>query len=184
MPRIKPVDHDSADGSAKELLNGVKAQLGVVPNIFATFAQSPKVLEGFLAFNAALGQGVLSARLREQIALTVAGLNGCDYCASAHTALGKGAGIDDAELGRNLRSRSRDGRTQIALSFVRRVVEQRGQVGDGDVEALRAAGFGDGEIVEIVAHVGVNLFTNTFNHIAGTEIDFPVVETAAVAHAA
>ena len=100
MPRISPVDHDSASGSAKELLNGVKAQLGVVPNIFATFVQSPKVLEGFLAFNAALGQGVLSAQLREQIALTVAGLNGCDYCASAHTALGKGAGIDREELGR------------------------------------------------------------------------------------
>jgi len=184
MPRINPIDHGSATGKAKDLLDGVKAQLGVVPNIFATFVQSPKVLEGFLAFNGALSQGLLSTQLREQIALTVAGANSCDYCASAHTALGKGAGIASDELGRNLRGQSNDSATQAVLAFVSKVVEQRGQVGDGAIDNLRAANFTDGEIVEIVAHIGANLFTNYFNHIVGTEIDFPVVSATATPQAA
>jgi len=95
MPRINPVDPATATGSAKELLDGVKAEIGVVPNIFATFVQSPKVLEGYLALNSALGQGLLDPQLREQIALTVAGANNCDYCASAHTVMGKGTGVDE-----------------------------------------------------------------------------------------
>jgi uncharacterized peroxidase-related enzyme len=184
MPRISPVDHGSATGDAKELLDGVKAQLGVVPNIFATFVQSPKVLEGFLAFNGALGQGLLSPRLREQIALTVAGVNDCDYCASAHTALGKGAGVPRDELERNLRGQSNDSATQAALTFVSKVVEQRGLVSDQDIEALRGTNFTDGEIVEILANIGANLFTNYFNHVAATDIDFPVVKAAASPQAA
>ena len=184
MPRIQTIDAATASGPAKDLLDGVKAGLGVVPNIFATFVHSPKVLEGFLALNGALGQGLLSAQLREQIALAVAGVNECDYCASAHTAIGGGAGIDAAELARNLRGQSSDPKTQEVLNFVKKVVEQRGQVSDGDVAALQVAGYSDGEIVEIVTHIGVNLFTNYFNHIVGTEIDFPVVSAAGAVRAA
>jgi uncharacterized peroxidase-related enzyme len=184
MPRIHPVDHASATGEAKTLLDGVKSAIGMVPNIFATFAQSPKALEGFLALSKALGQGRLSAKLREQIALSVAGANGCDYCASAHSAVGKGAGLTADELGRNLQAQSADPKVQAALAFARTAVEQRGQLADGDVAALRAAGFSEGEIVEIVMHIGVNLLTNYFNHIAGTEIDFPVVRATAGARAA
>ena len=179
MPRIPAVDRASATGATRELLDGVHAAIGVVPNIFATFVQSPKVLEGFLALNTALGKGLLSAQLREQIALAVACENACDYCASAHTALGKGAGVGAEELTRNLRGRSADAQVQAALSFARKVVAQRGRVLDGDVQALRDAGFGDGEVVEIVTHIGVNLFTNYFNHIVDTEIDFPVVRAGA-----
>lgn len=184
MPRIQPIDHATATGEAKTVLDGVKGAMGAVPNILATFAQSPKVLEGFLAFNTALGQGKLSPRLREQIAVAMAGANTCDYCASAHTALGKGAGVSKDELVRNLRGQSADAKTQAALSFVRKVVVERGHVADADVHALREAGYGDGEIVEIVAHIGLNTFTNYFNHIAETEIDFPVVRTGAEARAA
>ena len=184
MPRIQPIDRATASGDAKALLDGVKSAIGMVPNIFATFAQSPKVLEGYLALNTALGQGRLSAQLREQIALTVAGANNCDYCASAHSAVGKGAGLGAEELAANLEARSADARTQAALSFVRKVVEARGWVADADVQALRTAGFDDGEIVEIVTHIGVNTFTNYFNHIVGTDIDFPVVRASAGAQAA
>lgn len=184
MPRIRPVDRAAATGEAKALLDGVKSAIGMVPNIFATFAQSPKVLEGYLAFNKALGQGRLSAKLREQIALAIAGANGCDYCASAHSALGKGAGLGAAELASNLRGQSAEPKVQAALRFVRAVVEARGWVGDDQVQDLRQAGFDDGEIVEIVTHIGVNTFTNYFNHIVGTDIDFPVVRARAGAQAA
>ena len=184
MPRIQAVDPAAASGEAKALLDGVQSALGIVPNIFATFVQSPKVLEGFLALNTALGQGLLPAQLREQIALTVAGESACDYCASAHTAIGKGTGLGQDELANNLRGRASDGKVQAALSFAAKVVEQRGRVGDADVAALREAGYGDGEIVEIVTHIGVNLFTNYFNHIADTAIDFPLVRSSADARAA
>jgi uncharacterized peroxidase-related enzyme len=177
MPRIPAVDPKTAEGDAKSLLDGVRAKLGAVPNIFATMAQAPSALEGFLALNAALAQGALPAPLREQIALAVAGSNGCDYCASAHTALGKGAGLGRDELARNLDGRSADPKVQPALDFARNVVAKHGHVSDDEVAALRAAGFGDREIVEIVAHVAANIFTNYFNIVAGTEIDFPVVRT-------
>jgi uncharacterized peroxidase-related enzyme len=178
MPRIRPLVHADATGDAKVLLDNVKAGIGMVPNIFATFAQSPKVLEGFLALNSALGGGLLSPALREQIALTVAGANSCDYCASAHTALGKGAGVDAGELTQNLAGHSADPKVQVVLDFARKVVDARGLIADSDVQALRQAGYGDGEIVEVVAHIGVNLLTNYFNHIAGTDIDFPVVSAS------
>ena len=184
MPRIQPVDHATARGDAKALLDGVNAALGVVPNILATFARSPKVLEGYLALNKALGQGALSAKLREQIAVAVAGANGCTYCASAHTALGKGVGLGHEELALNLRGQSAEPRAQAALTFVRKVVAQRGRVADADVQALREAGFGEAEIVEIVTHIGVNMFTNYFNHIADTAVDFPVVQASGDAWAA
>lgn len=184
MVRIQPIDRAAADGDAGALLDGVKATLGGVPNIFATFARAPKVLEGFLAFNGALSKGVLPAALREQIALTIAGANHCDYCASAHTAVGKHAGLDHDELARNLRGESQDSATRAVLGFVRKVVDRRGRVEDADISALRGAGYGDDAIVEIIAHVGLNLFTNYFNHIAGTDIDFPVVRTADVPLAA
>lgn len=184
MPRIQPLDLDSASGDAKLLLDGVQSALGIVPNIFATLVHSPKVLEGFLAMNTALGQGLLSAGLREQIALTIAGANGCDYCASAHTAIGKGAGVTVEELASSLEGQSADAQIQAALSFVRKAVAARGWVDNDDVQALRDAGFGDGEVVEIVAHIGVNLLTNYFNHIVGTDIDFPVVRTPDSAKAA
>jgi uncharacterized peroxidase-related enzyme len=184
MPRIRPVDTASATGETKAVLDAVKAQIGAVPNILATFAQSPQVLEGYLAMSDALGRGVLPAPLREQIAVAIAGANACDYCASAHTALGKRAGVDRAELARNLSGLSEDARVQAALYFVSKVVAERGHVSDADVQALRDAEFGDAEIVEIVAHVGVNMFTNYFNHIAGTEIDFPLVRASATAEAA
>lgn len=184
MPRIKPVDPATATGPAKDLLDGVKVGIGMVPNIFATFVQSPKVLEGFLALNGALGQGKLPASLREQIALTVAGANSCNYCASAHTAMAKAAGVTGDEAGKNLQAQASDRKTQAVLSFVRKVVDERGWVDDSAVDAVRAAGFDDGEIVEIITHIGVNLFTNYFNHIAGTDIDFPIVDAAAAAQAA
>lgn len=184
MARINPVDHATATGGAKELLDGVKAAVGMVPNIFATFVQSPKVLEGYLSLSRALGQGRLPAALREQIALAVAGANGCDYCASAHTAMARGAGVAGEEAARNLRAQSADRKTQIVLDFAAKVVAQRGKVVDADVEAVRAAGFDDGDIVEIVTHIGVNLFTNYFNHIAGTDIDFPLVEAGQASRAA
>lgn len=137
-----------------------------------------------LNFNTVLDQGVLAPALREQIALTVAGKNECDYCASAHTVMGKGAGLDPQELQRNLNGDSDNTKTQTVLKFSQTVVENRGDISDEDLSALRNAGFADDAIIEIIAHIAINTFTNYFNRIAQTEIDFPIVSTNNVSKAA
>lgn len=180
MPRINPIDLEQP-GPAEEIIKSVKLQLGAVPNIFATFAQSPAVLQGFLAFNGALSQGELSAAVREQIALAVAGSNECDYCASAHTALAKSAGVSDEEAARNLGGDASDPKVAAILKFVRLVVANRGFVQDNDVQDLRFAGVNEAELVEIIANIGANIFTNYFNHIAQTDIDFPRVDSVKAA---
>ena len=184
MTRIKPVDPSKAQGKTRELLEAVKKQMGTVPNIFKGFAHSPAALEFYLSQSQALAGGVLDPKLREQIAVTMAGLNQCDYCASAHTFLGKKAGVSAAELADNLDGRSADEKTDAALRFVTAIVEARGQVDNDNLRHVREAGFSEAEIVEMIAHVGLNLFTNYFNNVAHTDVDFPRVNTARKASAA
>ncbi len=184
MARINPIEPEAASAQAKEILSAMKAHLGWVPNLFTTLALSPAALRGYWSFTNALAKGVLSAGLREQIALTVAGRNSCDYCASAHTALAKAAGVTSEEAMQSLAGEAADERTAAALSFAKTLVDERGRVGDQNVEAVRGAGFNDGEIVEIIANVAMNIFTNYFNHVAGTEIDFPLVTTENISAAA
>ena len=181
MSRINPVDSDRSNGKVKELLEDVRSKFGMTPKLTTTMAQSPAVLEAYLRFDDALGLGDLKPDLREQIALLSAEINRCGYCASAHTAVGKLVGLsDDAILDARL-GRSSDTRANVALNFVRTVIVNRGEVSDRDVEALRNAGFSDGEIGEIVANIVLNIFTNYFSKIAETEIDFPEVEIGAAA---
>ncbi|WP_166831847.1 carboxymuconolactone decarboxylase family protein [Thalassoroseus pseudoceratinae] len=180
MPRIQPVQPTEANEKSKKLLEGVQRGMGMVPNMFKTLAQSSAALAGYLNFNQALS-GALTPAQREQIALAVAGVNGCDYCASAHTLLGSNAGISGEELTANLVGQSSDNKTQAGLTFAIAVVERHGRVTDDDLELIKAAGFTDAQIVEIVAVVALNIFTNYFNHVADTEIDFPFVDTVAAA---
>ena len=176
MARIQAVNYEQSTGKTRELLDGVRAKLGMTPQMMKTMAQSPAVLEGYLNFSTALGSGTLNAKLREQIALITAEVNGCDYCASAHTAIGKmvGLGVDAIISAR--KGHSNDHRTDAALQFARNVIINRGEVSDSEVQALKDVGFSEGEIGEIIANVALNIFTNYFNVIAKTEIDFPKVE--------
>lgn len=175
MPRISPIDQDQATPAAAGLLANVKKALGVTPNMMTTMANAPAVLEAYLGFSGALGKGTLGGKLGEQIALAVAGANACGYCASAHTLLGGKHGVEEAELKRNLDGVSSDPKTQAAIDFARTLVIKRGWATDGDLSAVRAAGFTDAQISEIVAHVALNTFTNYFNHVADPDIDFPAV---------
>jgi len=179
MQNIAILEKDNASVEAQELLGAVQKQLGMIPNIFLTFAHSPAVLKGYIQFSGALATGKLSAQLREQIAVATAGKNHCDYCASAHTLLGGKAGVKKEELGLNLAGCSNDPKTASALKFVVEVVEKRGEIDESSLANLVEAGFSDEEVVEIIGHIGLNIFTNYFNHIAGTKIDFPLVTTRA-----
>ena len=176
MSRLPIQSVEAAPATSKPMLEAVKRGLGMVPNMAGVMANSPAVLSSWMQFNAALGGGELPAPLREQIALVVAETNECGYCLSAHTALGKMAGLkaDDIESARD--GNASDPRALAALAFARRVLETRGGIEASDVERVRSAGFSDGQIAEIVGAVALNFFTNVFNRAFDVEIDFPRVE--------
>lgn len=183
MSRIFALNVNETTGKARELLDGVQKALGMTPNMMKTMANSPAVLEGYLGLNTALSS-TLNAKLREQIALITAETNGCGYCASAHTALGKLAGLTEEQTIAARQGTGGDPRSDAALKFTKAVLEKRGKVSDEDIEAVKAEGFTDANIAEIVAHVALNIFTNYFNEVAQTEIDFPKVEIPLQAAAA
>jgi len=175
MPRIQAIDPATATGRTQELLDGVQRRLGATPNLLRTMANQPAVLDAYLRVGEALGTGRFDAKTREAIALAVAGANGCDYCASAHAAISKGLKVDRSDIDSHLAGRSRNPKLQALLTFARAVVAKRGAVTDADLAAVRAVGHDNGAIVETVANVAVNILTNYLNHVAETEIDFPVV---------
>jgi uncharacterized peroxidase-related enzyme len=175
MSRISPVSPKSAEGKTKELLDKVQTKVGRVPNILKTMAHSPAVLKSYLDFSGNLSEGVINAKVREKIALTCAQENKCDYCLAAHTAIGKMAGLTDAEVAAARNATCSDKKTDAALKFAQAIVKTKGFVSDDDMKRVRDAGHSDTEIVEIVAGVCFNIFTNYFNHVADTVIDFPKV---------
>jgi uncharacterized peroxidase-related enzyme len=177
MSRIPtPTTIEAAPASSRPLLQAVKAQLGVAPNLFRLVANSPAALEGYVSLSGALGKGQLPAATRERIALAVAEFNGCDYCLSAHTYLGREvAKLDDAEMTANRNGGSNDVKADAAVRFAVRVAKSRGHVNDVDFQAVKTAGYGDAELIEIVQHVALNTWTNYINMVAKTEIDFPIV---------
>jgi uncharacterized peroxidase-related enzyme len=178
VQRIAAVNTAEATGKAKELLDGVQAKLGMTPNLMRTLASGPAALEAYLNFGAALGTGHLDAKFREQIALAVAQANSCAYCLSAHSAIGKMVGLKPDEIAASREAHSADEKRDAGLQFVQALVVQRGEVSDQAVTRVKAAGYADGDIAEIVANVAVDIFTNYFNHVAQTEVDFPVVSVA------
>ncbi len=176
MSRIPQINPESATGQAKALLDAVKSKLGLVPNMTRAMANSPAVLDGYLALSGALSKGHLSAKLREQIALTVGEVNGCDYCLAAHSTIGKMVGLTAEQIMDSRRGTAVDPKTEALVKFARRVVSERGRVSDLDLTDARVAGLDDAALAEVVANVALNIFTNYFNHVAETDIDFPKVE--------
>ncbi|MFZ0237942.1 MAG: peroxidase-related enzyme [Xanthobacteraceae bacterium] len=177
MTRIPtPATINDAPAASRPLLEAVKKQLGVVPNMFRLVSNSPAALQGYLGLSEALGKGALPAATRERIALAVAEINGCDYCLSAHTYLGKNlAKLDDAEIAANRDGASNDPKADAAVRFAAKVVGERGHVSEDDVRAVKRAGYDDAQVIEIVLDVALNTWTNFINLVGKTEIDFPVV---------
>lgn len=168
---------EAAPADARPLLQAVKLKFGTVPNLFRLAANSPAGLEGYLNFNGALAKGSLSPQTRERLALAIAEINGCGYCLSAHSYIGKNlAKLDDAEIAANRKGHSNDAKADAAVAFAVAIAKARGHVSDADLQAVKAAGYDDAEVVEIVAHVALNTLTNYLNEVGKTEIDFPAVK--------
>jgi len=176
MNRIPTIDPTTATGKAKQLLDAVQSKLGITPNLTRVLANAPSALEGYLNFSGAVAGGALGAKTREQIALTVAESNGCGYCLSAHTFIGGKVGLSESEIADARRASATNGKTAAILKLAGDIVEQHGKISDASLTVARQAGITDGEIVETVANVALNIFTNYLNHVAETVIDFPEVK--------
>lgn len=173
-PRIAPVTLANTPPASAPLLKAVHGKLGLVPNMMATMAHAPSVLKGYLGLAEVLGGGSLSAREREQIALTVGEANRCGYCVAAHATLGAGAGLQAGEIAAARRATAAAPREAALLTLAAAVVEARGHVSPVQLAAARAAGLDDAAVLEVIASVALNILTNYVNHTAGTVVDFPV----------
>lgn len=171
MPRIQALPDERLPAASVPLIAAVKKKLGGAPNIVRTLAHSPAALGAYLGMSEALAGTGLSAAEREEVALAVAQANGCGYCLSAHTLMAKSAGISQER-----QIAARQGEASALVSFARKVTLTRARLSDADVAAAHAHGVSDAQIVEVLALVAMNTLTNYVNHIAETEIDFPVVK--------
>ncbi len=178
MSRLAQLTDDEISETAKPLIDGIRNKLGMVPNLYRVLANEPAVLSAILAMNAALDRGSFGAETREAIALAAAGENSCDYCASAHSMISKSLNVEDHEIDLRLRGQASDPKINAILRFARAVISERGFVTSAQIEEAKDAGLTDGEIIETIGHVVVNIFTNYTNHVAETEIDFPVVRVS------
>ena len=177
MPRLKALDPESATGKSKELFNAIQSKLGIVPNMMRTMGNSSAVLNGYLSFSGALGEGKMGNKLGSLIAIAVANANACEYCNAAHSFIAeKLAHIDLNAIADARSGLSEDPKIQAALDFARALVEKKGMINDADMSAVRGSGFDDGGIAEMIAHVGLNILTNYFNKASQTTVDFPEVK--------
>ena len=176
MSRINVVEKDAANPEQTELFEAIQSQLGMVPNFLKVFANSPTALSAFLGLHGIAGAGSLDPQTRERIALTLAQKNSCQYCVSAHTAIGKKAGLSGAEIEANRSGTSQDAKAALAVKFAQALVEHKGEVTSEEIHELRDAGYSESDIVEIITHTGMNFLTNILAKASRVEIDFPSVD--------
>ena len=175
--RIQPVDPDQATGGLRRLFAEIRAKFALVPNLFRVLANAPAALEGLMGLSAALARGALDEKTREQLALAIAESNLCAYCLSGHTAMAAKIGLSRVEIDDAIRASAADARTDAILKLARSIVVQRGELSDADLGRARAGGLSDGEIVETVANVALNIFENYMSHVARVPIDFPLSQS-------
>jgi uncharacterized peroxidase-related enzyme len=179
MSRLAVPARDDSHSRSIPLLDEVGKQLGFIPNRFRLIGNSPAGLEAYLGFSHAMNK-TLDGKMRYRIAMAVAQVNGCDYCLSAHSYLGSNmARLDAAELAANRHGHSTDMKADPAVGFAKKVAETRGKVTETDIKLVKAAGYEDAQIVEIVLHVALNFLTNLINNVGDTDIDFPEVYASA-----
>jgi AhpD family alkylhydroperoxidase len=173
MSRLEAIRYEEASPEAQELLDGIKKKVLRIPNIYATIAHSPVALKAFLEHTAALKSGAFDAQETEAIALSIAQVNHCGYCLAAHTAMAKMAGLSEEDTWALRSGTSRDAKLKAVTGLAKDVVETQGHPSREKLDAFFAAGYNQAALVELIALVALNIFTNYFNHIAGTTVDFP-----------
>ncbi|MEN9452502.1 MAG: hypothetical protein RLZZ369_1561 [Pseudomonadota bacterium] len=175
MSRINVIEQHTANAEQKALLDAIQGQLGMVPNFLKVFANSPVALQAFLGLHGVANAGSLTPQTRERIALALAQQNSCEYCVSAHTAIGRKAGLTGDEIAAARAGTSEDAKAAIAVKLARSLVEHKGDITTAELIEARDAGYSDADIVEIITHVGMNLLTNILGKASRVDIDFPKV---------
>ncbi len=175
MSRITSVSNENANSEQRGLLEAIQGQLGMVPNFLRVFAHSPDALKAFLGLHHIANHGSLDAATRERIALALAQKNECEYCLSAHTAIGRKAGLGSDEIEANRAGSSHDAKAAVAVKFARALAEHNGAVTNAELQTMRDAGFSEADIVEVITHVGMNVLTNILGKASRVDIDFPKV---------
>ncbi len=173
MPRLNVVTPEQANGPVKEIYEGLTAKMGKVINIFQGMGNSATALKAYLGMSGTLAEGELSPEDREVVYLGVSQKNGCNYCVSAHTVIAKKTGFSEDQILDIRRFSPESVKHQALLTFVTRVMETNGFVEDADITAVRDAGYTDGQIAESIAYIGLATYSNLFNHVFDTELDFP-----------
>ena len=181
MSNIPLINPDDTSGAHADLFNQIHTTFGVVPNMFKAIGNSSAALESMWTSFGALGNGVLDAKLGEQIAVLIANINRCEYCLAAHTVLGENAGATPTEMSEAQGGKSSDPKTQAVLDFAKKLVENRANVSKSDITILQENGFNDADVAEILAHVALNIFTNYTNIAFDVPLDFPKVSLKAIA---
>ncbi len=172
--RPAPLDASQIKKGLPRLLERGDMEVEEIPNFLKILAKAPAAALVYMRVDGTLAAGQLTERLREQIALAVAEINGSNYCLQAHSVIGRNAGLSENEIQLARHAGATDPKTNQILHFTQAVVLQRGDVGDEDLRALRASGISDAEILEILANIALNIFTNYLNILSRTEVDFPV----------
>jgi uncharacterized peroxidase-related enzyme len=176
MARITVVTHEAASAEQRALFDAIQSQLGIVPNFLKVFANSPEALKAFLGLHGIANGGSLDPQTRERVALALAQQNACEYCLSAHTAIGRKAGLTGAEIEANRAGTSQDAKAAAAVKFARAINDHTGDVTSAELDDVRSAGYSEADIVEIITHVGMNILTNLIGRASRVEIDFPKVD--------
>jgi uncharacterized peroxidase-related enzyme len=178
MPRLHTISVSEATGHTAELFKGVKATVGKVPNSYIGIGgNSPVALEAVLSLEASLKKSNLSARDIEVVKLVVSQTTGCDYCLAAHTLLSKKMGLDrEAILALRQARPSGDARNDALAKFVLQIITTSGTVQPDVITEVKQAGVTDAQIVDVAMAVASIAFTNLFNRINDTTLDFPAAD--------
>lgn len=171
MERIKLLSKEQASGSAQKALDSL-TNGGKIINIFKAMANSTAVLKSYAGIAGALAEKTLNNEIAEKIALRIANINDCEYCNAAHSYLAKDI-LSSEEMSQARQGKSADAKTQAALDFAFAIMKKAGKVSDEELAKIKGAGFLDGEILEIIAVVTLNFFTNAINNVSQTPVDFP-----------
>lgn len=177
MTRLHTVTPEQATGRTAELFTGIKKAVGMLPNAYAAIgSNSPSALQAALDLDATLGKSSLSAKQIEAVKLAVSAVAGCDYCLAAHTLMGKHAGLSrDAMIAIRTGNPTGDAAIDALAGFARLLVGTSGTVAAEQVEAVKAAGYSDAQIVDTLLAIATITFTNLVNRVNDTVIDFPSI---------
>lgn len=173
MSRLNVVSPEQATGQTQALYGAIKRAVGGVPNIYQGVGNSAPALDGVLHLGAVLGKGQLTAAEIEAVKLVVSETYGCTYCLAAHTLLGKKAGLTDEQAISIRRGTPQQPKLAALIKFVNTAVQPKGRISDDDLRAVKAAGYNDAQITETLLVVAQTVFTNLFNRVHQTPLDFP-----------